>query len=75
MSRQDNTCAFCERPMETEVTIVDPGERDSLGGEDPEHAVPICRPHLRVVHDLPTWEEEPFPDWTEIEYGEEELKP
>lgn len=71
----DHTCAFCERPAETEVSVTDPSEQMELElGEDlPERIVPICRRHQRVVRNLPTIDEEPFPDWDEIEYGEEVL--
>ncbi len=77
MSRQENTCAFCERPMETEVTVIDHSETMNLplGEEPPERAVPVCHRHQKVIRNLPTWEDEPFPDWSEIDYGEEELSP
>lgn len=63
-------CAFCPNPYETEIVVKDPSERIDLPlGEDvPERSIPVCESCRRVARGSPTIEDEPWPNWSEIDY-------
>ena len=68
-------CAFCANKQETEIVVTDPSEVMDLPlGEDaPERSVPVCEFCRRVARGCPTIDEEPWPDWSEIDYPVREV--
>ena len=70
-------CVFCPHERETEIIAIDPAEVMDLplGEEAPKRSIPVCRSCARIVRGCPTVEEEPWPDWSEIDYPTREVFP
>ena len=70
MTQDNPRCAFCPNPYETEIVATEPSETMGLPlGEDvPERSVPVCEECRQIVRGAPTTDDEPWPNWSEIDY-------